>query len=342
MVKLIRIIRVFFLFLPLLHGLAACGGPGSNGEQYLQRLSEALDRAVITAPAELVQYPARRTLQRPVPPLNISVTEFARLHACDMGGLLGARNGSLARLAQDSQRLLYELTWLEAAQGCIEQGQNWLQPLVEQKTSSLPDMLWNATFASAELSTAMGQSVASSSHSAQADQYFRMLADLINSALQQDRLPLENEFENTLRQLTLNARIGERRRYWSTLRTQLQAASEALSQREPPICLSGLPNDRSRRLLAVFQRYYASLWQVEFSQLLSADERWLTALARSVNLLQNSAPLEFQTWYDITLNPHVSNSEWQLTKQAVADHVKAWQGLFEQCGIDVARLRGST
>ncbi len=342
MVKLIRIIQAIVLLSPLFYGLAGCGGPGSNGEQYLQRISEALDRPVITAPFELVQYPARRTLQRPIPSLNISVAEFARLHACDMGGLLGARNGSLARLAQDSQRLLYELTWLQAAQICVEQGQDWLQPLVEQKTSSLSDMLWNATFASAELSTAMGQSVASASHSAQADQYFRMLADLINSALQQDKQPLENEFENTLRQLTLTARIGERRRYWSTLRTQLQAASDALSQREPPVCLSGLPNDRSRRLLAVFQRYYVGVWQVEFSQLLSADERWLTALARSVDLLQNSVPLEFQAWYDNTLNSHVSTSEWQLTKRAVADHVKAWQGLFEQCGIDVASLRGST
>lgn len=342
MVKLIRTFQASVLLVPLLYGLAACGGAASKGEQYLQRISQALDRPVITAPVELIPYPSRRSLQRSVPALNISVAQFARLHACDMGGLLGARNGSLARLARDSQRLLYELTWLEAAQGCIEQGQDWLQPLVEQKTSSLPDVLWNATFASAELSTAMGQSVASASHSAQADQYFRMLSDLINSALQQDRLPLDNEFENTLRQLTLTARIGERRRYWSTLRAQLQAVSDALSQREPPVCLSGLPNDRSRRLLAVFQRYYVSLWQVEFSQLLSADERWLTALARSVDMLQNSAPLEFQTWYDNTLNMHVSNGEWQRTKQAVADHVHAWQGLFEQCGIDVATLRGTT
>jgi DUF3080 family protein len=342
MVKLSRIIRNFFLLLPLLCWVAACSGAESNGEQYLQRISAALDRPVITAPVDLVQYPARRTLQRPIPPLNISVAEFARLHACDMGGILGARNGSLARLAQDSQRLLYELTWLQAAQVCVEQGQAWLQPLLEQKTTSLPDVIWNATFASAELSTAMGQSLASANDPALAGQYLRRLADQIDSALQHDSQPLEDEFENTLRQLTLTARIGERRRYWSTLRAQLQAASDALSQREPPVCLSGLPNDRSRRLLAVFQRYYVSLFQVEFSQLLSADERWLTALARSVELLQNSAPLEFQTWFDNTLNSHVSNSEWQRTKQAVADHVQAWQGLFEQCGIDVATLRGTT
>ncbi|MCR9260638.1 MAG: DUF3080 domain-containing protein [Pseudomonadaceae bacterium] len=342
MVKLIRTNRTVVLLIALVYGLAACGGPDSSGEQYLQRISQALDRPVITTPVELIPYPSRRSLQRSVPALNISVAQFARLHACDMGGLLGARNGSLARLAQDSQRLLYELSWLQAAQLCIVQGQEWLQPLVEQKTSSLPDALWNATFASAELGTAMGQSAASAGHSVQADQHFRRLADQINSALQHDRQSLENDFESTLRQLSLTARVGARRQYWSTLRAQLQAVSDALSQREPPVCLSGLPNDRSRRLLAVFQRYYVSLWQVEFSQLLSADERWLTALARSVDMLQNSAPLEFQTWYDNTLNMHVSNSEWQRTKQAVADHVQAWQGLFEQCGIDVATLRGTT
>jgi hypothetical protein len=342
MVKLIGAIQTYVLLLPVFLLLAACSAPESNGDQYLQRLSEALDRPVVTAPTEQLQYPARRSLLLPIPPLNISVAEFARLHACDMGGLVGARNGSLARLALDSQRLLYEVNWLQAALACIEQGQDWLTPLLEQKVASLPDLFWNATFASTEMSQAMGQSAAAVKHSSQADEHFRMLADLLESGLQQHLQPLENHFEKTLRQLTLTARIGERRRYWSTLRAQLEAASVALTQRQPAVCLSGLPNNRSRRLLAVFQRYYVSQWQVEFSQLLSADEQWLTALARSVDLLQSSAPLEFQTWYDNTLSRHSASSEWQLTRQAVTDHVKAWQGLFEQCGIDVASLRGSS
>ena len=332
----------FVFLLPVFFWLAACSPPESNGDRYLQRLSEALDRPFITAPTELLPYPPRRNLLRPVAPLNISVAEFARLHACDMGGLVGARNGSLARLALDSQRLLYELTWLQAARDCIEQGQEWLTPLLEQKTTSLPDLFWNATFASAEMSQAMGQSAAAGSHSSQADEHFRMLADLIDSGLQQHLQPLENHLENTLRQLTLTSRIGERRRYWSTLRAQLQAASDALTGREPAVCLSGLPNNRSRRLLAVFQRYYIGLWQVEFSRLLSADERWLTALARSLDLLQRATPIEFSSWYNTTLNSREMNSDWHRTRQAVADHVKAWQGLFKQCGIDVATLRGTT
>ena len=342
MAKLIGKVQAYVWLLPVFFLLTACDAPESNGDQYLQRLSEALDRPVVTAATEPLQYPARRNLLRPIPPLNISVAEFARLHACDMGGLVGARNGSLARLAFDSQRLLYELSWLQAARACIEQGQDWLAPLLEQKTASLPDLLWNATFASAEMSQAMGQSAAAVNHSSQADEHFRMLADLIDSGLRQHLQPLEQHFENTLRQLTLSARIGERRHYWSTLRAQLDAASGALTRREPAVCLSGLPNDRSRRLLAVFQRYYVGLWQVEFARLLSADESWLTALARSVDLLQTATPLEFSSWYNATLNSHEMNSEWQRTRQAVTDHVKAWQGLFEQCGIDVATLRGTT
>ncbi|XOV85057.1 MAG: DUF3080 family protein [bacterium] len=339
MVKLIQTGIVFVLLMPLLSG---CGGPESSGDLYLQRISQALDRPLTTTPTALVQYPARRHLLRQIPSLNISVAEFARLHACDMGGLVGARNGSLARLALDSQRLLYELTWLQAADVCIRQGQAWLEPLVEQKRASLPDMLWNATFASAELSTAMGQSTAAANHSPGADEHFRMLADLISSGLDQNPELLRAHFEETLRQLTLSARIGERRQYWSILRAQLQAASAALTQREPAVCLSGRPNDRSRRLLAVFQRYYVAQWQVEFSQRLSADERWLSALARSVELLQTSASVEFLQWYNHTLNNHSERSEWQRTRQAVRDHVQAWQGLFEQCGIDVASLRGTT
>jgi hypothetical protein len=95
-------------------------------------------------------------------------------------------------------------------------------------------------------------------------------------------------------------------------------------------------------LLAVFQRYYVGAWQMEFSRLLSADERWLSGLARSVDLLQTSAPVEFLQWYNNTLNSGSLRSEWQQTRQAVIDHVQAWQGLFEQCGIDVATLRGTT
>jgi hypothetical protein len=105
--------------------------------------------------------------------------------------------------------------------------------------------------------------------------------------------------------------------------------------------LSAQPNNRSRRLLSVFKRFYVSGWQAEFVGLLNADRRWLSAVQRSYGLLQGSAPAEFVSWYDATLNADMMLSEWQRTEQAVNDHVQAWQGIFKQCGVDVSMLRGA-
>lgn len=318
--------------------LGGCGAPQSAGETYLERLSSVIERPVSWTPELLPKYPVRRNLLQQIEPLNISVAQFARLHACDMGGLIGARNGSLARLAKDSQRLLYELAWLEAADGCIAAGQEWLQPVQQQKRKNLAHILWNATFASDEMARAMG---ASANHSPQAEQHLRGLADLINNALAQQPESLRANFEPTLQDLANTVRIGERRNDWAYLRAQLQAATIALSTREPAICLSAQPNNRSRRMLTVFTQFYVSGWQAEFTGLLNADRRWLSAVQRSYQLLQGSAPVEFVSWYDATLNADMMISEWQRTEQAVADHVQAWQGIFKQCGIDISMLRGT-
>ena len=329
--------RTLYLAISLL--LIACVERGDDpADIYAQRVASVLDRPVQGSVEALPAYPARRALKIPLERLDIGVLDFARLHACDMGGLVGARNSSLGRLQQPSQRFAYELAWLDAAQTCINEGQDWLQPIYLEKQARLPAVLWNATFATDEVATAMGATPAPS-QAAKTGMLVRDLADLFRGLADESAPPDTARLEVILRDGAAFVRIGRQRASWAQLRTALSGVARAVVERQPPICLSGAPNTRSDRLLNVFRRYYLQDWQPDIAAMISADRSWVETLAALVDTLQPTAPPAFLTWYDSTLNPRVERSEWRRTQAAVVDHAAAWQDFLKQCGMDITALR---
>lgn len=328
--------RLWFIVVSL---LGACADQDDHpADVYAQRVAAVLDRPVQTEVDALPVYPSRRALKITLERIDINVLDFARLHTCDMGGLVGARNSSLGRLQQASQRFVYELAWLDAAQTCINEGQDWLQPIYSEKQARLPAVLWNATFATDELATAMGATPAPW-QAAKTGLMMRDLADLFRGLTDGSAQPEAARLEAILQDGAAFVRIGRQRAAWAQLRAALHGVADAVVQRQPPICLSGAPNTRSDRLLNVFRRYYLQDWQPDIAAMMSTDRSWVETLATLIDVLQPTAPPAFHAWYDAALNPQVEQSEWRRTQAAVVDHAAAWQDFLKQCGVDVTALR---
>ena len=110
------------------------------------------------AVAPVPAWPRKRDLQAPVEPLRIDLLDFLSLHRCDLGALVGARNGPLGRVMLASGRLLYELRLVRRLEDCLAAGlladeadaRGWLA----HKRAQLPAVFWNAVVAGPELRAA--------------------------------------------------------------------------------------------------------------------------------------------------------------------------------------------
>ena len=103
----------------LLGGACSQSEPTGKADEYVQSVARALDRSILITQADpRSSFPTQRDLRIPLAALKIDVVEFAQLHSCDMGGLVGRRNSPTGRLQGDSQRLMYELEWLDRVRSC--------------------------------------------------------------------------------------------------------------------------------------------------------------------------------------------------------------------------------
>ena len=307
----------------------ACA-PASELELYRLRVSQALDRDVPLDYERIEAYPRQRDLRVPIVRDDIGIIAFAELHQCDLGGLVGGRNSGLGRFAGASQRLAYEIRFLDAAATCELE---WVQDLRRQKQSRLPALLWNAIFAGPELTGAFaarqheGGRQAGAIVSAGPLEALRLTVDAI---LQGDLNLDVRAFEETLFELKRQA-YGERRHRWTALRRTLNAVSRVL--RTSRVCLNDSPTPRSRRLAAVFVRHYVEGVQAVAARMQREDRDWLEALARLYDALAPSAPPAYADFHRSVVAYHAPRSEWARTQAAFREHAGAWQTVFEACGL---------
>ncbi|MDZ7670968.1 MAG: DUF3080 family protein [Gammaproteobacteria bacterium] len=142
---------------------SACqpGTPAAPFEDYLARVARLTGQeAAVADPSSGPAYPQRRALELDIPRRTIDVGEFFELHGCDMGALVGYRNSPLGRTQGASQRLGYEAAWLAAVDACGADAADWLADMGAEKRRRLPALFWNATFAAAEMRTALGGAAA--------------------------------------------------------------------------------------------------------------------------------------------------------------------------------------
>ncbi len=326
-------IRTTFALVLLLAGACQQESPQAPFEDYLGRVARLTERQVqVAEPQPGPRYPPRRALELDIPRRTINVAEFFDLHGCDMGALVGYRNSPLGRVQQASQRLGYETAWLAGAEACGAEAAGWLAEVRMEKRQRLPALFWNATFAAAEMRTALGGAAAPAQGN---------LADLVRGLNDSYDRVLEGnfdlgEFERRLGRLQQESWLGPARRGWSRWRRYLDAAADALDQAAPDMCLNGRPTPRARRLQTVFRKFYVGDIQPLLAETMRRHEAWITELARLLGRLEAVRPPAFDAWYERVLSPAHADSEWRRTQRAVVAHAEAWQRLFARCAIDPA------
>lgn len=310
---------------------------GRDLTDYLERLGRvlAIDPAVLVdAPGPL--FPAARDLRIDVPRAEIAPLQFVDLHGCDMGALVGYRNSPLGRTQGASQRLGYEAAWIAAVQRCGDRAPEWLVALETEKRALLPVLFWNAVIAGDELRVAVGASAAPGR--ADFGDQLRGLLDAFDGLSQsadthRDGFDLQ-AFEQLLGALRSGSHVGPARQSWRRWRAHLEAASAALQSEAQRVCRNGRPTPRSEILANVFARYYIERIQPRLAAEMRAHEDWVRGLEALSMRLDAVATPAYRDWFDAVLAPTTPGSEWRRTQQAVVEHARAWQDLFDACGLD--------
>lgn len=151
--------------------LSACGQDAATAltAAYLTRLQAATGQsAPPLEPPPLHRYPARRDRALPLAETRVGLIEFFGYYDCELFGLVNERNSILGKVMPGSQRLLYELRFLDSAERCLaqqrqagaEQGAlDKLAVIISDKRAHLPAVRWNALFDSEEMQKAMSLAV---------------------------------------------------------------------------------------------------------------------------------------------------------------------------------------
>ncbi|MEQ8857588.1 MAG: DUF3080 family protein [Pseudomonadales bacterium] len=321
--------------LALTVALALCGCQPSTPDAVLEDYVDRIAR-ITSSEAALAElspgppYPSRRALTLEIPARTIDVAEFFELHGCDMGALVGFRNSPLGRVQSASQRLGYEVSWLAAADRCGADAAEWLAALGVDKRAMLPALFWNATFAEDEFRVALGAAGAA----APGD-----LADLLRGLNDSLTGVLDGgfdvaAFERRLGLLRQGSWAGPARGAWAHWRRHLDRAAALLARATPGICRNRRPNVDTGRLQNVFRKFYVDRIQPDLAARMRRDEAWIVELERLAQRLAAVRPAAYRQWFDQVLAPGSATSEWRRTRQSVIDHARAWQALFEFCGIE--------
>ncbi|MEM1232269.1 MAG: DUF3080 family protein, partial [Pseudomonadota bacterium] len=103
----------------LLMLLGSCGSASDPASEYVRRIARVLEQPIPTLRVDNpVPLPAIRELRQPFAGAKVDWVEFAQLHRCDIGDLLGYRNSSLGRVMSASERYRYERRWVTVAARC--------------------------------------------------------------------------------------------------------------------------------------------------------------------------------------------------------------------------------
>lgn len=293
--------------------------------QYAAAVGNALDRSVSATTMPPLLYPKTRQLQLGLPEHKIDWLQFAQLHVCDLGDLVGQRNSGLGRVALASQRLVYEITFIERLVACRHELPEWLTELLQEKRAAVSLLWWNALFAGPEFRQAMA-SLASVAQSDTVD-------DTVLPQLTHLRMASDSTVEATLEPLLQRIRsagFGQRVNNWQQISVVVGKVADALANRHPAVCLSGSPTPRSRRLVAVFQRHFVPL-QNRLARNQRVDMRWLDDLDQLAATF-DAKPSAYVSW-----RQQISDVRVELT-QSLVRHQQAWQNLLTQCGLPVQAL----
>lgn len=321
----------------------ACGrsGPEATLSDYLQRLSRVLEIEVPAAAAQtLPKMPAPRELRVELAQPKIDLLEFLRLADCHLQRLVAARNSSLGKLAQPSQRLIYELEFLQHGAPCAALLQaagrddlaQKLAEVLRQKSEQLPTVIWQATLGASEMRDFWhAPNTLGDYPAATASEVPMAMARLLHRTerwlggdSQVNGIALERDL-----QLLKTGDGGALLRAWQLLAEELGRGTLLLQNRlaERPLCFNGQPNRRARILLNVIQQKFVAELQPWAVDLNRRRYELLPAITQLEQTLASAEPTSYRRWR------RQRDQQFSVAFAAPKQHVAALQPLLEQCGL---------
>tara|TARA_B100000446_G_scaffold27267_1_gene22413 strand:- start:8351 stop:9439 length:1089 start_codon:yes stop_codon:yes gene_type:complete len=335
-------------------------------EDYLYRMSNVFQFDEIALPVVTIEsFPSRRKLQYQPPQLSLNLLEFLRLSRCELQRLLGARNSSLGITMANSQHWLYELSFIELAQQCLQtlasssktEGlRQQLELALMQKRSSLEEIYWNATWGSEEF-----QYVFSAGITPMTQQQLELrpivleqaLIELLAGANYWQSLSDDERrtrFESQLAVLASEKYLGQLRVSMNLARQYLLAIERAVTDMEDssPLCGTARLSRRTEIMERVFMRYYIGAVQPMLSGLHQRIEQirevFMAAPATEIVRAADADDRSFaQSGFVGTTQEHAlidywqavwadrAGSEWRLYQQAISSHTLMWQDVLRRC-----------
>ncbi|MGI9292451.1 MAG: DUF3080 family protein [Pseudomonadales bacterium] len=288
----------------------------------------------------LPKMPAPRELRVELTRPKIDLLEFLRLADCHLQRLVAAHNSSLGKLAQPSQRLIYELEFLQHGAPCVALLQaagrddlaQKLEEVLRQKREQLPTVIWQATLGASEMRAfwqvpnTLGEypaATASEVPTATA-RLLRRVERWLGGDWQVNGAALERDL-----QLLKAGDGGSLLRAWQLLEEELGRGSSLLRNRltEGPLCFNEQPNRRARILFNVVQQKFIGgiqPWAVDLNR---RRYELLPAITQLEQTLAEAEPASYRLWR------RQRDQQFSTAFAAPKQHVAALQPLLEQCGL---------
>lgn len=336
---------LLYLLLPVLI-LTGCGAePGEQLiETYLDRLETAgLARQGAAEPVTLQRYPDHRDRTLELGELRVGLLGLFDYRRCEMQQLIGERNSILGRVMPISQRLLYEIRFLQQAEICRDRLATAAEPEVADaeflarlreviafKRTELAAVFWNATFDSPELAKAHSLAVSplvpghdnGFAASLQAVDYFARLGAILEdgaSAVDIDSATLENQYK-----------ILQAEQYGGRLLTTLALLNQALEQ-----AVADLAAIDAESCPAELSDMHRQTVRDEFAPYLDQVQRegreWLDALERLLARQRVTPPQVMLDYHARMLSLSHPDGLWQRFERNRLRHARIWQQLERNC-----------
>ncbi len=335
-------------------GLLGCdraGSPESMLDDYADRVENVTEVAAeLPPPFPLESYPSHRARRMEFEELRIGVLDALKLVDCNLLPLIVERNAILGRVMPASQRLIYEIRFLQGLRACaglLDRGgtgdpelHEFMSVTLAAKERGLRKVLWAATFDSTEMESVfslanaplptVGDGGFVNSHQA-----ILALVRLAESLRALESVPDSKALEAHLQSLYLHEYGGRLAKTLDLLRRYLERAAGTLelAVAERPFCHSGVPNRKSKILKTVFIKFYGGAVQPFLARVHQQARQWHRALRALLAEQPQPLPQAFQSYWQKMWSQSHESGLWQHFERAVRRHTEAWQALLGGCGL---------
>ncbi|MBB1486056.1 DUF3080 family protein [Oceanospirillum sediminis] len=329
--------------------LAACSKGDSlqyRFDDYQARLANILDiPEPENQPLDSIRYPEKRMRLQSIPEFEQGLVEVWDFSRCELMELINKRNSNLGKVMPASQRFIYENKFWQKLSPCYEKREQWrledndfvqrLEQLHQHKQQIMPLVFQQMLFSGPELENqfANTQPVLTPGQTPE----YLSLTTAMDHLLKISDNPLTADVDGAMLEQNLQS-LYQQPLLQSVLKTlqlstsELNQTSAMLEQKfnQRPLCLTGRPTPRAKKLFNVLQKFYLQAIQPE----LAHHNRIASQLLPRINQLflfstSNQAMETFRkNWLD-----QEQKGLWQAYLTANQKHTSIWNQILRSCGL---------